>query len=197
MRSGEQPGCIVYTFGIKDDSVFEQELFEQNPNCHFYGYDGSADRFGLGLFGAAAEKKDSERTHFLKANLAGTSNSRSEPPAYTIQDLMALNGHDHIDVLRLDVGGEEFESVRTVMDFFLNNRKEVPVAQLLLKVHLLPTKISTEKLVEWWEMLEESGFRPYQSQPDLLMPLYEGSDHQVVASTYSFMNIRDGKSPFV
>jgi hypothetical protein len=196
MTPGRQPGCIIYSFGVTDASSFEASLATRAPHCTFWGLDGTATSWGSALVSAAADAQMGDRIHFSTGELAGTSSTKSVPAKYTVQDLMALNGHDHIDILRLDARGAEIEALSSLVEFFLNHGNEVPVAQLLVKVYATEER-GVDDFVEWWEVLEEAGFRPFRSEPDLLVARGGAGEGQVRANTYSFLNIRDRRSPFI
>lgn len=153
---GRQPGCVIYSFGIQTESSFEEELLKRTPNCEIWGYDFSVTKFGPQLHQIEA----AGRAHFTQAGIAGTSDAVRDPPFYSIQDIMALNGHDHIDVMKMDIEGYEFESMTSLIKFFLDQGMEVPVAQFLVEIHLDPGRIDTDAFLAWWELLESAGFRP-------------------------------------
>lgn len=68
----------------------------ERTNCQIWGYDFSVDAFG-----PAIQNTYASRTHFLKAGISGTTESSKDPPFYTIQDLMAKNGHTYMYVFLL------------------------------------------------------------------------------------------------
>lgn len=161
---GKQPGCVIYSFGIQNESSFEEQLLERTPNCVIWGYDYTVDTFGPQLLHSEAQG----RAHFTRAGIAGNTDQSMHPPFVTIQDLMAINGHDHIDVLKMDIEGFEFEAMDSVIGHFMDQGKEVPIGQFLVEIHLMPDLISVDNFITWWEMLEEAGFRPVWTEPNLL-----------------------------
>lgn len=168
-----QPGCIVYSLGgIRNESSFEAQLLQRTPHCEIWGYDEhersniTDELVGLSL-AHGDEEEDEEgtrgrgRVHFARAGVAAKSNAGTPVPLVSIQDLMAANGHDHIDVLKVDVEpGREFQALGSVVAHFRDRGRHVPVAQLLVTVHLVPELDGVDDLVGWWERLEEAGFRP-------------------------------------
>lgn len=153
---GEQPGCIIYSFGIQTESSFEDQLLKRTPGCEIWGYDFTVDKFGPQLH----EIEAAGRAHFTKAGIAGETDTHKSPPFYSIQDLMATNGHDHIDILKMDIEGFEFESMTSVIRYFTSRGLEVPISQFLVEIHLDPGKIGVDQFMQWWELLESAGFRP-------------------------------------
>lgn len=87
--------CVVYSFGVRDESSFENELLSRT-NCEIWAYDYSVVDFGKQL-----EPKNADRAHFVRAGIAGQTDKTKEPPSYSIADLMKMNGHDYMQVHRL------------------------------------------------------------------------------------------------
>lgn len=89
----------------------------------------------VGLSGANATLKLApppypEEGSWFANNAAGT----IEVPCLDIATLLKQNGHDHIDLLKLDIEGSEYG----VLDHLLE--KQIPVRQILVEYHhgLLP-----------------------------------------------------------
>merc|ERR1712098_732107 len=97
--------CILYSFGVQNESSFEQEML-QRTNCEIWGYD-----YSVRSFGPAITNEHAHRTHFLKAGIAGKTDKAKTPPFYSIQDLMQMNGHNYIDILKIDVEFAEFAAM--------------------------------------------------------------------------------------
>lgn len=193
LNPGEQPGCIIYSFGIQFESTFEEELFKRTTNCQIWGYDFSVDKFGDALAGYEIQN----RAYFTKAGIAGVTDIMANPPFYSIQDLMEMNGHDHIDVLKMDIESYEFEAMRSVIDHFLDKGEEIPIAQFQVEIHLMPGLIGVDEMIEWWELLEKAGFRPFWTEPNLLVTTQQAYDGMPRFAEYSFINIKDSRSPFL
>lgn len=140
-------GSIVYSVGVGEDIVFDLQLIEQYgveifafdptpksihwvqqqdtpPQFHFYGY-------GLGA-------QDGDLTLYLPENPEHVSLSvvqkHDEAEAITLpmkrlQTIMAELGHTHIDLLKLDIEGAEYDVVDDIV------RSDVPIAQLSIEFH--------------------------------------------------------------
>lgn len=167
---------MIYSFGIQAESSFEEELLKNTEGCEIWGYDFSVSKFGPQLHMEEANG----RAHFTQAGIAGTTDATKVPPFYSIQDLMERNGHDHIDILKMDIEGFEFESMKSVVEAFFrptNDNSELPIAQYLVEIHLDPGRINTaDEFMAWWSMLEGAGFRPVWTEPNVLVstiPLHD------------------------
>jgi len=64
MNAGFNTNCVVYSFGVKDDSSFEAAVLA-STTCSLYGYDPSVDEIGTPL------KMSNPRVNFQKMGLAG------------------------------------------------------------------------------------------------------------------------------
>ena len=91
-----------------------------------------------------------------------------DPKIYTLRTLMERNGHSFIDVLKIDIEGNEFESLEVFIDDF--HGEPLPFGQLQLEVHIFGG-MEWEyfpKFLKWWEKLEAAGLRPFFSEPNLV-----------------------------
>ena len=95
-------------------------------------------------------------------------------------------GHSHIDFLRLDVEGWEWETFRAIVRDFTSEREQpppptdtntvanatgwtvperdgvLPFGQLQIELHIWHQRF--QDFLEWWELLEVSGLRPFHSE---------------------------------
>jgi hypothetical protein len=81
---------------------------------------------------------------------------------------MERNGHDFIDILKIDIEGNEFDSLSAFIDSFQG--EPLPFGQLQLEVHVYPGSDWNDfsKFLGWWEKLEAAGLRPFFSEPNLV-----------------------------
>ncbi|ODM91931.1 Methyltransferase-like protein 24 [Orchesella cincta] len=176
--------CVVYSFGVQDDSSFEA-LFLQRTNCHVFSYDMSVSQIGNPLRGHSNPK-----LKFASIGLGDKNNDTRK--LKTLGTLMEENGHTWLDVLKLDIEWMEIP----VFEEFLKIYDVMPFGQLQVEVHL-PEPFSFPKFYNMWERLEEKGLRPFSAEtnlwPCLTLPLGYGtvqsrSDPRFVE--YSFINVR-------
>lgn len=205
--------------GLDWDSTFEGELLQRTSHCKVYGYDFTARGFGHGVPRALKG-----RTHFARLGLgaADSHGPADEPKMWTLRSLMAANGHEHIDVLHIDIEGWEFEVLRAMVVDFAGlasvradeaggqERGALPFGQLLIEFHVWHEKF--EQFLAFWEMLENVGLRPFMSEvrtrfPPCLPPsetlrqvnlVYANYNRQsgVELAQYSFLNTR-GDNVFI
>ncbi|KAF5365003.1 hypothetical protein D9757_011434 [Collybiopsis confluens] len=181
-RMEREPDCVVYSFGISGDSTFESELLQNTDHCKIWGYD-----FSVGGFADDIPKSERWRTNFQPYGLAGKDSAPSaDPKMYSLQSLMDMNGHDHIDLLKIDIEGWEFEALEELIKPYLVSGKPLPFAQLQLEMHVLDMRFV--KFLGWWQMLETAGLRPFWTEPNLVYIDYTRATPSL--TEYSFINIK-------
>ncbi|KIK61067.1 hypothetical protein GYMLUDRAFT_85072 [Collybiopsis luxurians FD-317 M1] len=178
-----EPDCIIYSFGISGDSTFEAELLQDTNHCKIWGYDFSVTDFTDDI-----PNSEKWRTNFQPYGLAGKDSpgTTNSPPMFSLQSLMNLNGHDHIDLLKIDIEGWEFETLEELIKPYLSSGKPLPFAQLQLEIHVWDMPFA--KFLKWWEMLEAAGLRPFWTEPNLVYVDYAKATPSL--TEYSFINIR-------
>ncbi|KAJ9151820.1 hypothetical protein NKR23_g2752 [Pleurostoma richardsiae] len=184
----ERP-CIVYSFGVWEESSFENELLSRT-HCEIFAYDFSVVDFGVQL-----EPDNRARAHFMQAGIAGKTNESQTPPFYSIADLMKKNGHDYIDILKMDIEFAEFEALDGLgEDFPANRALGLPIGQLMVEIHFFNGQTS-EGYLNWWERLEARGMRPTWTEPNLLaVTLNLAGDKSPTLAEYTLLNIHDKRS---
>lgn len=99
---------------------------------------------------------------------------------------MNENGHDWIDILKVDIEGSEYETFDAIMDDFGD---ELPFSQLQMELHVREDMISFPNFLKWWERLESKGVYPWWTELNL-NPTFSGQKDW--ASEYCFLNTRGG-----
>jgi len=107
---------------------------------------------------------------------------------YTLESLMKMNGHTHIDILKIDIEGWEFETMTTLLNPYIASGEPLPFGQLQLEIHIW-SKTFAEYLT-WWESLEIAGLRPFWTEPNLIYQNYNNKDHKPDLAEYSFLNVK-------
>ncbi|KAK2040417.1 hypothetical protein LZ31DRAFT_604177 [Colletotrichum somersetense] len=178
--------CVIYSFGVRDESSFEQEMLERTP-CVVWAYDFSVVDFGEQL---APSNRD--RAHFSQVGIAGTTDTTKTPPFYSIGDLMKLNGHEYIDILKMDIEFAEFAALDGMhRDFPVSG--ELPVGQLMVELHTLED-MTSKKLLDWWERLESRGLRPTWTEPNMLAVTNNVRNKDPVMAEYTMVNVHDSRN---
>ncbi|KAI0798218.1 methyltransferase domain-containing protein [Abortiporus biennis] len=182
-RLADKKDCVVYVFGIDFESSYEAEVLRRTRHCEIWGHDPVQEHFGSHIAGDLQS-----RTHFTKLQLAQKDESNGdEIPRRTLQSIMRANGHTQIDILKIDVEGWEFETLKSIIQPYLDTNTPLPFAQLHLEVHAWNKKFP--EFLKWWEMLEAVGLRPFMSEPNLVYVNYNRQSGTELAD-YSFLNIK-------
>jgi len=181
--------CVIYSFGINDESSFEAALLEKTQHCQVWGYDFSVVDFGPEVRNIPYLK---QRSHFQQWGLAGEDGPDNNPPMYTLQTLMKMNGHKFIDLLKIDVEGYEFPALASLFKAFKG--RPLPIGQLQLEIHAdrQPGVRDDQRFIEflkWWEELEAAGLRPFWTEPNLVFVNINRGTTPALAE-YSFINIK-------
>lgn len=179
--------CEVWIYdSTKGDSAKSQIPRSLRHRAHFAKVAlGASDRHGAG---------DDPKTWTLKS-LMTENGTVFLPPAFHVfsnADNARVAGHSHIDFLRMDVEGWEWETFRGIIrDFTLermtppqgagaggvdgdapaaaagqwavHEREGVlPFGQLQIELHVWNQRF--QDFLEWWQLLEASGLRPFHNE---------------------------------
>jgi len=185
-RIAKQDKCVIYSFGINDDSSFESALLKRAPGCEVWGYDFSVEHWGPQI---TNDPELRDRAHFHPWALGGSDDhgEHTHPKYWTLQSLMSLNGHAFIDILKIDTEGAEFDALTSFVNAHAHGL--LPIGQLQLEIHAHAEHGRSAYFIKWWESLEAAGLRPFSFEPNLLhVTGRECAKPEVVE--YSFINIR-------
>ncbi|KAF9917259.1 hypothetical protein FBU30_000839 [Linnemannia zychae] len=178
----KQDNCVIYSLGVFDDSSWEKEMLDRT-NCQVYAFDASVDR----ITGDAANHPN---MHFFKYFIGGKDKIDSSGTVWkTLKTIMKENGHDWIDVLKIDIEGNEFDALNAMMDQFYI----LPFSQLQLEIHVWnegKELADFKNFLKFWERLESHHLRPFWSELNTIVTKLSGT---LGLSEYSFLNIGEKK----
>lgn len=175
----------------KSDSDWRAYFAE--PVEHFYTADGQereegadAEEGGRKEYWSDRGKSLERRTHFKPWGVAGhdAPATSDKPPIYTIESLMRLNDHAHIDVLKIDAESLEFD----VLTAFVAAFSTLPIGQLIVELHVWNRPF--DELLKWWEALERAGLRAFMTEPNLIYQNYNRHASPELAE-FSFLNVKN------
>ncbi|EJU02302.1 hypothetical protein DACRYDRAFT_21995 [Dacryopinax primogenitus] len=182
---------VIYSFGVSDDSSFEAALLERAPRAQVYGYDYSVNSWGPQIENNPELKG---RAHFHKWAVGPKDSHGPEADpnfqVYTLDTLMKLNEHTWIDILKIDVEGAEFDVLRGFCNYYMERGLPLPFGQLQVEIHAWDSKMSFATFLEWFELLESAGLRPFRAEPNLVYVNILNA--KATLSEYAFVNIRGG-----
>lgn len=155
-------------------------------NCEVWAYDFSVVDFGTQL-----TPSNRARAHFFQRGISGTTDVTQDPPYYSIADLMKENGHDYIDVLKMDIEFAEFDATDGLLrDFPADQGFELPIGQFMVEIHFF-NNLGAKQYLDWWERLEARGLRPTFTEPNLLAVTM---GHPPILAEYTLLNVQDKRS---
>jgi FkbM family methyltransferase len=161
---------IVYSFGIGKDISFDRAIMK-NHRCKVYGFDptpksieyiktNNNSLFFFNDYGIS--KRTGVEIFFLPENEKGVSASMTlnefvsedksiEAKMKCFDDITREFGHQHIDVVKMDIEGSEYEVLETLID------SDVSITQLLVEFHdrYFEGEIKSKKIIE---LLYNKGF---------------------------------------
>ncbi|KAI0070217.1 hypothetical protein K474DRAFT_1713526 [Panus rudis PR-1116 ss-1] len=189
-RLEDKKDCVIYTFGVDWDSSFEAELLQRTRHCEIWGHDAVQSGFG-----GQVPKELKHRTHFSRIQLGPKDSHGAEdnPKIWTLASLMRQNGHKHIDILKIDTEGWEFETLRSIINSYIEWDTPLPFGQLQIEIHAWNKRF--QDFMSWFEALEGAGLRPFMSAPNLVYINYNRQSGAELVD-YSFLNIR-GDNVFI
>lgn len=166
------------------ESAWEASVLESTDHCVIWGYDHGMKSFGRQVSHASFSKK--HRTHFQSQVQLGPQDKHGQdddPKLYTLETIMRTNGHPFIDILKVDVEGYEFDTLKTLIQPYLETGDPLPFGQLQIELHVWGQKFP--EFLSWWEMLEAAGLRPVMMEPNLVYVNYNRASGAELAEVCS------------
>jgi len=163
---------IIYSVGIGQDISFGLQLIKEH-NCHVWGFDPTPESIiwmdeqklpdnyhflPYGLFTKTGPVKfymPIEDTHIsCSATLNDNVSDKTyiDVPMKSFEDILLDTKHTHIDVLKIDIEGAEYE----VMDSII--KSDASINQILIEFHDRYIKNGKEKTIEVINALKNKGY---------------------------------------
>eukprot|EP00667_Euglena_gracilis_P015867 EG_transcript_16531 len=156
--------CVSYSFGLAFDWSYDRDI---SRVCRDYAFDPT-----LRVKGSQDMRHDEKHVEgfdidYFSMGLSGHGNpilnSRKRIPTMTLQAVMKLLGHDHIDVLKVDVEGSEWGMLHSMADW-----PDSPLDrtdQILLEMHFM--HLGFFYLWDALMVLHSKGFRLFYTHQNL------------------------------
>ena len=193
--AAQKAPCVVYSFGVNHDSSFEAGLLQRAPNCEVWGYD-----FSVTMFGPEIQSNPvlSAKAHFAPYRVGAHENPHLVPPEFTIAALMARNGHEFVDVLKVDVEGSEFDALAAFLKPYIGpNAPPLPIGQLEIEIHAWNKLGDFEPFYSWWQLMEKAGLRPFWTEPNIVHVSHLRARPDVVEVCLSFPSSKSVLTAFI
>lgn len=171
------PDSLIYSAGIGEDVSFDLDAitrfgaqvyaFDPTPrtidwlktqnlptNFHFYP-EGLAGHDGVAAFTPPANPDYISHTLLDRP----ATEAILEVPVYTLQTLMQRLGHTHIDVLKMDIEGAEYDVIDHLLD------AQLDIRQIVLEFHHRFPDIGIEPTRQAVARLHAAGYRIFDIGP--------------------------------
>ena len=171
-----RPACVVYSFGSAAEFSFETELHALT-GCLVWVFDPFVTPEGLRLAttlravppGAARGAPLPPGVTFV--GRWGLGATRGDPTFPTLREIMRELGHARLDVLKLDIEGDEWDAL--LGDVLCPARGaaglgHAPFGQLLVELHLRDGTTDIDRIAPLFARLEAHGFRTFHREPNVL-----------------------------
>lgn len=139
-------GCQIHAFDMTPSSIEWVAQQTLSPLFHFHPY-------GIGHFDGDAKFNLRKKPQWLINEASMSLYPEGEVkllPVKTLRSIMKELGHDHIDILKLDIEGEEYNVLR--------DSKGLSIKQILVEMHT-PTK---SELISKWVAILRLWVRGYR-----------------------------------
>jgi FkbM family methyltransferase len=181
---------VVYSFGVGCDVTFDAALieycgatvhaFDPTPrSIDWVKTQALPEQFvfhpwGIADFdGTATFHPPKDPAHVSHTLLAGGARGGQtiEVPVLRLRTIMGKLGHDHIDMLKMDIEGAEYGVLSDVLG------SGIPITQILIELHHHRPEVSLAQSQQAIAQLEQAGFRVFNEsggnefsfiRPDLL-----------------------------
>ena len=154
-RHYDKQPCIVYSMGSNDDFSFEERVREEAPGCEIHTFDPTIGESGRG--------KPFYDAYHGDYGFGGRDTVKGEGQAFPVKSvntIMRELDHTHVDYLKIDVEGYEWDFFDAV-DWSVTK-----VGQLLVEVHpFAKYGVDAKKLDAVFTKLEMAGFRLISLEP--------------------------------
>jgi hypothetical protein len=164
----------MYSLGVGGEVRFDEAVLKIT-NCKVFAYDHTVKN---GIPSRTNESRDPQRMVYQKI---GVEEYKNENTTYlkSIKELMEINGHDWIDILKVDTEGAEYGSLNMLMDDF-EDKGILPFDQLLVEVHVYSNHSVESQVIPWFNRLEAMGLRAVHAERNPSCNCFE----------YNFVNLR-------
>ena len=163
---------IIYSFGCGDNISFDLELikrykaavfaFDPTPRSidwlhkqelpeNFYFYD-----VGLGAYNGLAGFAPPENPDHVSFTMSGKvteANSMIQATIYRLGTIMKMLEHDHIDLLKIDIEGSEYDVLKDIVN------SDISIGQLLVEFHHGINGITYQATTDALAMLRDAGYK--------------------------------------
>ncbi|NHF61389.1 FkbM family methyltransferase [Flavobacteriaceae bacterium TP-CH-4] len=167
-----QRNAIVYSFGIGENISFDRAIIA-NHQSHVFAFDPTPKsinwlksqqlppnyryfEYGIAAQSGLVDFYLPKNPNFVSGSLVDqdnvNKNEKVQVPMKSLGDIMSELGHTHIDVLKMDIEGAEYEVINNIMN------SDVSITQILIEFHDRFVKNGVRKSKDAISLLKHRGF---------------------------------------
>ncbi len=173
---------IIYSVGIGDDISFDVSMIQSYGLSVLFGFDPTPTaiswlsgqrvpnqfrlfQYAIADYDGTAKLFPHDNPEFVAHSLtprSATASQAVEVQVRTLRTVMRELGHDHIDLLKMDIEGAEYAVIDNLID------ESVDIRQLLVEFHHLDRKIDgmrAERTRDAVQKLNRAGFKIFHITP--------------------------------
>ena len=169
---GITKNSIIYSFGIGTEISLEISLMEKY-GLNIYGFDPTPksinwvkkqdlpDRFRMfdfGIFNYDGKAKfnppeNPEEVSHTMLDRPSTSHMQITVEVRRLQSIMKSLGHDHIDILKMNIEGAEYDAIKDII------AENIEIKQILIEFHTSFPNVGVSKTKEAVKLLNGNGYQ--------------------------------------
>jgi FkbM family methyltransferase len=166
---------IVYSFGVGEDISFDLELIRQHK-CPVYAFDPTPrsiawvknqflppefhlQEYGIAAYDGSANFFPPENPAHISHTMLQKDGAAISVPVKRLKTIMNELGHNHIDLLKMDIEGAEYPVLEDILD--------LPIKQLLVEFHHRWEGIGFEKTLSMIRLLKQHGYQLFAISPQI------------------------------
>lgn len=142
-------GCQVYAFDPTPRSIAWIAGQVLPPEFHFFPF-GIAAHDGLATFSPPINRDHISYTILSRPE---TAHEAIQVPVYRLRTIMRRLGHDHIDLLKMDVEGAEYELLDEI------GQTDLEIGQLLVEFHHRFAAVGWRQTAAALKALDRAGYK--------------------------------------
>lgn len=173
LKSGS---CVIYSFGSKLNFLFENALLDINPDCQIHVFDPTPS-----LQKQAGNKKFRKNIFFHSVALTGDSPNpvvieNTEVERKTLDQFVNELGHDHIDILKIDIENSEWnQMIPQKSNSFWRSGK---IGQIQIEIHVYDKNI--QKFYDLVNQISSLGFSLFHTELNI---------YNILCWEFAFLNL--------
>ena len=103
-----EPPCVIYSLGSNGNMVFEKNVLMINPSCSIHIFDRDQYDTSPWFNNSVIDSGKVQFHRMFVTDAPDKLNAHANPPIMNLRHIMAMLNHTHIDILKLDIEGKEW-----------------------------------------------------------------------------------------